>query len=142
MVYKKPTANEEETKEIVTQELVLKNDKIYLHAYDLDKKDSIVLNLKRIVKILTRKLQKGDIETKTTKVLFRLKWVETDRLDAEEVIVEKEENSLIIEGSYYNDFIATQRILSFGSDCTVIEPVEFKNNIVEKIKGMRNTYGD
>ena len=142
LVYKKPTANEEETKEIVTQELVLKNDKIYLHAYDLDKKDSIVLNLKRIVKILTRKLQKGDIETKTTKVLFRLKGLETDRLDAEEVIVEKEENSLIIEGSYYNDFIATQRILSFGSDCTVIEPVEFKNNIVEKIKGMRNTYGD
>ena len=142
LVYKKPTAPKEETKEIIAQELVLKNDKIYLHAYDTNKKDFVVLNIKRIVKILTRKLEKGQVEVKTTKVLFLLKGFDTKRLEAEEIVVEKENEGLIIEGSYYNEFIATQRILSFGSDCVVIEPLEFKNHIVEKIKEMKNTYGD
>ena len=34
----------------------------------------------------------------------------------------------IIEGSYHNEFLATQRVLSFGSNCTVVEPEDFKIN--------------
>ena len=50
------------------------------------------------------------------------------------------ENGFIIEGVYHNDFVATQRILSFGASCTVYEPQDFKEHIVELLRKMRNTY--
>ena len=53
-----------------------------------------------------------------------------------------DENGYIIEGEYHNDFIAIQRILSFGADCTVLEPENFKKKIIEKLKSIRREYND
>jgi predicted DNA-binding transcriptional regulator YafY len=61
-------------------------------------------------------------------------------LENNEEIIEKTEDGFLIEGFYFNDFLATQRVLSFGSKCTVIEPLEFKKTIINKIKEMRNIY--
>ena len=33
-----------------------------------------------------------------------------------------------------------QRVLSFGKNCTVLEPDKFKAKLIEKIKEMRNIY--
>lgn len=140
LVYKKPTEKEEYMKEIIAQELTVKNDKLYLYAYDPEKEESIVLNVRRIKTILTRKLQKREIEARKTKILFLLKEFAIDNLDTGEVLVAKEDNGYLIEGSYYNEFMAAQRILSLGADCTVVEPAEFKTVIIEKLKEMRKNY--
>ena len=40
-----------------------------------------------------------------------------DPVDQEyEKIIEKQENGMIVEGEYQNDFVAVQRMLSFGSN--------------------------
>ena len=140
IVYKKPTSKEEDVKEIIAQELVYKNDKLYLHAFDIQKCKSIVLNVKRIKKILERGLATKCVELETTKILFHLRESGIEFLEDNEKIVTTEDDGYLVQGSYYNDFIAMQRILSFGADCTVVEPVEFRNNIIEKIKEMRRTY--
>jgi len=140
LLYKKPTVKEEYVKEVIAQEIVFKNDKIYLYAYDSEKEESIVLNVKRIKKILTRKLQKGEVEAKTTKILFHLKGYNIEVLEPAEVVVATEDGGFIIEGSYYNEFIAAQRILSLGPNCTVLEPTDFRSVIIEKLKEMRKTY--
>lgn len=141
ILYQKPTSPKEYKKEIIASELVFQNDKIYLHGFDIKKNASTVLSLSRIKGILARYFNKDSIKTEKTTIKFIYKDLRTQDLDSNEIIIENLEDGYIIEGSYYNDFYATQRILSFGKKCVVLEPESFKNNIIEKIKEMRKNYG-
>lgn len=140
LIYKNPSAKFESEKEISAERLVFQNDKIYLYGYDHSKKESIILNIKRIISILSRSQNNEGKQVKPTVVKFLLKNSDTNLLEPNEVILEYKNNELIIEGQYYNNFIATQRILSFGANCIVLEPTKFKENIIQKLKSMRNNY--
>ena len=138
--YHNPTSKKDSLKEVVAQKLVLQNDKLYLYCYDSDKKSSRILSLKRIKSILSRKFKKEGVETKYVKVKFHLKELGIETISEDESIIERDKDGIIVEGTYYNEFIAIQRILSFGSDCTVLEPDEFKGIIINKLKEMRRLY--
>jgi predicted DNA-binding transcriptional regulator YafY len=140
LLYQKPASKNPEKKEIVAQNLVFQNEKMYLYGYDLEKQESVVLNYKRIKSILSRKLKQDGIEVKSVQVKFTLDGVLNKRLQANEKVVEKNGKTLTVVGDYHNEFLAIQRILSFGSKCKVIEPVEFKNVIISKLKEMRKNY--
>lgn len=140
IIYKKPTSNNESRKEINAQKVVFQNDKVYLYGYDLEKQDTIILNIKRIRSIEGRRPQDENPELKLKKVKFLLKNLRTEELLENEQIIETKENGYIIEGKYYADFIATQRVLSLGANCVVLEPVEFRNSVVNKVKEMRKIY--
>lgn len=142
IIYKKPSSNIEETKEVVAQKLVFQNDKVYLYGYDLEKKDSVVLLVSRIKTILSRRLEKTEFEQNSVKVRFVLEASSFSELEEGEVILDNKDGSFVVEGNYHNDFLAVQRILSLGSKCVVTEPVEFKNTIVTKLKEMRKSYGN
>ena len=142
IVYKKPSSNIEENKEVVAQKLVFQNDKVYLYGYDLEKKDSVVLLVSRIKTILSRRLEKTEFEQNSVKVRFVLEASSFSELEEGEVILDNKDGSFVVEGNYHNDFLAVQRILSLGSKCVVTEPVEFKNTIVTKLKEMRKSYGN
>lgn len=140
LVYKKsPSANEVQ-KEIVAQKLVFQNDKVYLYGYDLKKNDSVVLLTSKIKSVLTRKLEKAKFNQAFTKVRFVLTTDNFVELQEDEAILNNIENSYEIEGNYHNEFLAIQRILSFGSKCVVTEPVEIKNAVIAKLKEMRAIY--
>lgn len=139
--YKAPTSNTISKKEIVAQELVCKNDKLYLYGYDNDKKESVTLNFKRILSIFSNKNSDDSINAKSVKVKFKLTNFGVAGLEGSETIISGDiENGFIVEGEYHNEFVATQRILSFGTSCTVYEPQDFKEHIVELLKKMRNKY--
>lgn len=138
--YQKNSEDKVSKKQIIAQEIVYKNDKIYLYGYDLKKNKSIVLNFKRIISILSRNIQKNPIEPNQIKIKYILKNTEKDCLETNEEIIENIENGFIVEGFYHNEFLATQRILYFGTKCTVLEPIDFKNTIIAKIKEMRKVY--
>ncbi len=140
LLYKSAGSKDYTEKEITPLRLVYRNDKVYLCGYDHSKKESVVLNIARIKSILSRIAGNDDIEVKTTKIKFFLKSFGISEIQENETIVEKSEKGFLIEGNYYNDFWAMQRILSFGSDCTVIEPEDFKEKIIQKIKSMREIY--
>ena len=140
LIYYNPAYKKEHNKVFVAQKLVFKNNKLYLYGYDMEKKSSSILNFRFIKKILARKLNKDDITPKHTVVMFRLTDFGTEVLADEENIIEAGDNGYLIEGAYHNDFVAIQRILSFGKKCTVIEPEDFKNKIIDKLKEMRDVY--
>lgn len=140
LMYKKPANMYDSRKLIVAQELIYKNDKVYLYGFDLDKQDSIILNLRRITTIRARKLEKQNVELKQTKIRFIMKDLKPEELEFNEEMVDSTVDGYVVEGSYHNEFLATQRVLSLGARCVVIEPAEFKNSIIEKIKEMRKTY--
>lgn len=141
LMYKKPTNISDVRKIVVAQELIYKNDKIYLYGYDLSKQESIVLHVRRITAIRARKLEKHNIESNQFKIRFMVKNLVPEELEINEEIVGSSVDGDIVEGAYHNGFIATQRVLSLGSRCVVLEPVEFKSNIINKIKEMRKNYG-
>ena len=140
LIYKNPVAKESDTKEVCAQNLVFQNDKIYLYAYDLGKKESVVLNIKRIKSILSRRENGDNIQVKNVCVKFFLKSFGLNDILENEKIIEKQENGMIVEGEYHNDFVAVQRMLSFGSNCTVLEPQAIREKIIEKLKNMRKNY--
>ena len=55
-------------------------------------------------------------------------------------VIKTKDNIAFIQGSYYNDFIALQRLLSFGADCIVVSPSEIKEELIKKLKSMREQY--
>ena len=141
LLYKSPASKKNSEKEITAEELVFKNDKIYLYGYDKNLKETVTLNIKRILAVLS--VHKDDnIETKPVLVKFMLKEFGVMGLDKNEKIVEHSGEGYLIEGKYYNNFIATQRIMSFGSLCKVLEPIDFKNQIIDLIKKVKEIYND
>ncbi len=140
LMYKKPTNLNDVRKLVVAQELVYKNNKIYLYGYDLDKQESIVLNLRRVTSIRARKLEKQNIESNQLKIRFVVKNLLPEELEINEEIVDSSVDGYVVEGAYHNEFIATQRVLSFGPRCIILEPVVFKNEVINKIKEMRKNY--
>ncbi len=140
ILYQKPSSKEQSRKEVLAQELVYKNDKIYLYGYDINKKESVTLNLRRIISVISRTFGGQDVSTPACRVKFFLTSFGINKPEKNEVILEKHDNGYLVEGVYHNDFIACQRILSFGSHCTVLEPENFRELIIEKLKQMREIY--
>ena len=73
---------------------------------------------------------------------FFLKNFGVTDIEENEEIIETRDDGYVIEGRYYNDFLAAQRILSFGANCTVLEPQEFREKIIQKLINMRNVYNE
>lgn len=140
LVYKNQEIKKESLKKIKAQALVFKNDKIYLHGYDFEKKESTVLLYKRIKKIISKEFDDEILKQKNITITYQLKNVDEKVFWDNEKIVEKKEKNYIVQGSFYNEFLATQRILSFGAKCVVISPLEFRDSIINKLKEMKEVY--
>ncbi|MCQ2754971.1 MAG: WYL domain-containing protein [bacterium] len=140
LYYERPTSRTEIKKEVLAQKLEYKNDKFYLYGYDANINEPTVLNIKRVKKIVSRRKNNGNIQEKTFKVKFLLKNVSASFLEENEIITELIGDKCVIEGTYHNEFLAIQRMLFFGPDCTVLEPKEFREEVVTKLKEMRRMY--
>ena len=140
--YRTPQVKDDSQKEVCAHRIVFQNDKIYLYGFDLIRKKSVVLNIKRIGAILARFSGSSKVEIEYTTVKFFLKNFGVTGIEENEVILENRDDGYIIEGRYYNDFLAAQRILSFGANCTVLEPQEFREKIIQKLINMRNVYNE
>ena len=139
-VYKTPTSKEDSNRTVVAEKLVCKNDKIYLYGYDNDKKETSVFNIRRIKQIFSRRLEKGKESPNDFKILFYLQDFAYEEISEEESIIENNPDGYLVEGHYYNEFYAMQRILSFGQKCRVIEPMDFKDKVIQKLKEMKEIY--
>lgn len=140
LVYYNPDTKKTNQKDVLAQKLVFQNDKIYLWGFDFNKNEAVTLNIKRIKSILSRTLYKGKIDVNYTCVKFFLKNFCITEIGEDETIVETCKDGVWVEGKYHNEFVATQRILSFGPYCIVHEPQEFREKIIRKLKNMRKIY--
>ena len=98
------------------------------------------MNLKNIESIISRTFASANIKNIQTEVKFILKNFKQNDLECNETVLKNNSDSLLIKGSYHNEFLAMQRILSFGNKCTILEPLEFRNSVINKIKEMRKIY--
>ena len=141
LLYKVPTSNQETEKEIITDRVILKNDKLYLYGMDKWSKEAVYLNVKRILKIISKSDSDDNIARVPVIVKFMLSDFGISGLEENERILSGNiSQGFVIEGEYHNEFLATQRILSFGSACKVLEPEEFKGKIIDLLKKMKEIY--
>jgi len=141
LVYKTPTTNTETEKEIFADNIKLQNDKLYLYGVDKQSNQPVYLNIKRILRIIS-KYESDELYT-TQPVVVRFKLTEFGVLgltDDEKIESGDKSNGFVICGKYHNRFIAVQRILSFGAKCTIIEPEDFKEHIIQVLKKMKEVY--
>lgn len=60
----------------------------------------------------------------------------------QEKILRKITNGLLIEANVYSEFNFIQKLLSYGADCTIIGPTDFKVKFINIIKELRAGYPD
>ena len=141
LIYKNPVSKKESEKDIAVEKVIYKNDKIYLLGFDLNLKENVMLHLNRIRKILSKDDSNNIYDKKTIIIKFKLLNFGISGLkDNEHIISGNLDEGFIIEGEYYNEFIALQRILSFGNNCIVIEPNNFKEKIIDSLKKIKEIY--
>ena len=141
LIYREPIRKQEVEKEIIADKVALKNDKLYFYGVDKNTKQSVYLNIKRILKILSQKKNNDNITVEPVTIKFFVTEFGYSGLeDCETILSGDIAEGFIVEGKYYNEFYAIQRILSFGSKCKVLEPTDFKNKVLEILKKMRDVY--
>lgn len=140
IVYKSPASNEKEEMEIVAEKLMFKNDKVYIYGYDTNKKQSVMLHIKRILSVLCVKNEDGDETSEKIKARFILKDFTIAGLEETEKILEKNDAGYLVEGYYHNEFIALQRILSFGPSAILLEPEDLRSKVIETLKQTKEVY--
>lgn len=136
----KPVGHPEEEYEISIEKLELRSNKLYVFCYNHTLSKRMFLNVSRIKSIICKMFDKGSSFGLDTTVKFKLNYFNDYEIEENETILESKNNCAIIEGKYFNEFIAIQRMLSFGSDCVVIEPEEIKETVINKLKEMRSMY--
>ncbi len=57
-----------------------------------------------------------------------------------EHIISKSDSTIIIEASVYSEFNFIQKLLSYGAECKIIAPQEFKDKFVKILKSIRAEY--
>ena len=140
LIYRYQETKKETIKKIKAQKLAFQNDKLYLYGYDYEKQNSTVLMYKRIKNIISKTEDEKRIETKNLVITYQLQDFDKDLLLEDEKIIQEGKEKFIVEGSFYNDFYAIQRILSLGSKCTIISPNDFKISVINKLKEMKEVY--
>lgn len=128
--------------EIICEKLGLENGKLYLYGTNLKHKQSSYFPVSRIICIDEIKLIKTeDIKLEELIVRYEIKSDYPElQLKEFEKLISTDNNKTIIEATHSNKFVLTQRILSFGSECKVLEPKSFVNEIVDTLKTMRAGY--
>lgn len=140
IIYTAGSSKEKVEYEITVERLGVRSGKLYLYCYNHTLNSRSFLNISRIdaviSKIYDRKFGIGN----NTTVHFKLKNFLDYKLEENEYIIDEDNNCALIEGQYYNDFIAIQRMLYLAGDCTVLSPDNIKTEVINRLKGMRALY--
>jgi hypothetical protein len=128
---------------LVAKYLRLENSRLYLwgHSFELDELQ--YLRVDRIKNIKVISLKEFDIEQKDFPVSkYKLLNQEAKNFLADEnqKVIKMAGREIFIEESIKNKFLFIQKILSYGEDCVVLEPVELRQEIVSAIKGVLAFY--
>ena len=97
-----------------------------------------------IVRIINVNIKKSDEKLKPYVAKYKILNVNEENyaFSDNEKLLEIEGSDLIIEATAPNEFIMMQNVLNFGRRCIVLEPLDFREKIMEKIKSIRGVYSN
>lgn len=140
LLYNSPRSGHKEI-EIICEKIAFENNKLYVYGTSLDFNQYGYFLISRVMQIKEIKLDKANLDIQELVIKYELISNPQElHLADNEKILEVNDNRILIEIRSSNKFMLRQRILSFGNICKVIEPTDFKNELVETLKQMRAEY--
>lgn len=130
--------------ELIAQKVAFRHNKLYLFCIDTRYMRNAFFKVENIVSILNVNIKKSEEERVPFVAKYKLLNIREENypISNNEKVVEVSGNDLIIEANTPNEFIMMQNVLNLGKRCVVLEPLEFREKIVEKIKSIRGVYLD
>lgn len=125
--------------EIIADKLSFKSDKLYLFGTNLTHKQYSFFPVEKILNICEIKFSKNNFDLPPLNVKYEI-YDKNYILEPDEKIIQKSENIILVESNAKNEFSLMQRILSMTDECKVVEPEDFKQKLIEKLKKMESGY--
>lgn len=138
--YKSPTGKSKI--DFVVEDFEIRNRKLYVDGYSITHENNSFLLVSKICSPITFFLRSEEIDEFTYKVVYELK--NTAKINFEEKnnekVVKSDKDKITVEFLTDNKFKLIQKILSYGSNCVVISPENIRQEVIEKLKVMREVY--
>ena len=127
--------------DILAEKLTILNNKVYLQGISPQYPDSKArLLVSRILEQPVIKLTKTITQNIEPLVITCEIYDNNIPLEDNEKVISNDDDKRLIEITSDNKFLTTQRILSMGSSCKVLEPESFRNEIYSVLKKMKEEY--
>lgn len=141
LTYDSPEFNIEDI-EVIPQKLIYENTRLYLWCYSYKYERISILNAERIKKINSVDMTKAEINSNKYEVEYEIfgSSAKEFKLENNETILEKTNNSIKVKANVANEFWFIQRILLFGTDFKIISPYFFKEKLINKLKLIQKGY--
>ena len=140
ITYNSPNSGNKQI-ELITNKLVVKNNKIYLLGTGFEYKQFGEFLLSRITNIDEIKFKKTIKEDNIKKVLIKYQLDFKDvTLDTNERILEDLSDKIIVECETSNEFLLIQKLLEYGPHCKILAPLDFKEKFINVLKEMKAGY--
>lgn len=141
IVYNSPNSGTKEI-EIIADKLEYVNNKLYLYGTGFEYMQYGSFLVSRIQEIKEiRKVKTIPINIKELKVGYELRNNELNlQLDDNEKIIQTNKDNVVIEITSSNEFLLRQKLLSYGPDCKILYPEEFRKDFVTRLETMKAGY--
>lgn len=128
--------------EVVPLKFTFENGKLYLVCYNFKYQHNSILNVERILKLVSVNLSETYENNTSYEVVYKLEneAFKIFELKDNEEIIEKTKDSITVKAVVLNEFLFVQRILLFATDVQLISPSSFKQKILDKLKLLKRGY--
>ena len=127
---------------ILADKLYIRNNKLYLSGVNSEYKNYYSFLVSKIIRIIGVNIEKPTLKFPTYTVKYE--WEKSDNTELEilenETIIENLGNKMVIEITSKNKFDIMQRIFSHADKCKVLEPLAFRQEVIENLKKMKEEY--
>lgn len=141
ILYDSPKSSLKEI-EVIASDVVYTDGKLYLTGQSIEHSSDatyLVDRIERIVKVESNYTTKANMNSYV--VGYELSnSIKNARLDDNDKIVEINGDSILVETTTSNLFYLKQKILMYGSECTVLYPQEFRDDIIKTLMDMKAGY--
>lgn len=139
ILYKSPSKTIKEI-DVLAKRMFISHRRLYLQGLSDKYKNVTNFLVSRILDIPVIKLNpKAFDEIEPVKVVCEIYDKKFEPIDNEKIVSENE-NFYTLEITSTNLFYTKQRILSLGSDCKVLSPLSFQQDIISTLKKMKEEY--
>lgn len=125
------------------QKISLENERLYLWGYNPELRESQYLRLDRVKKVNVISIKETEVVNENfVKALYKLLNQDTENFVPDELqkVLKIENREIFIEEKIKNRFGFIQKILTYGEDCVVLEPLDIKEEIIFTIGEVLKIY--